>query len=132
MPAAAHAVHDQVHELIAARRANPADDLVSALVAVHDDGDRLDSDELAVLLFDLVLAGFETTAHVLSRAALVLLTRAEQLAVLRDEPERWPVAVHEIVRTCGAVPTAARASPPPISWSATRRSRRAARSSPGW
>lgn len=107
MPAAAHAVHDQVHELIAARRADPAEDLVSALVAVHDDGDRLDSDELAVLLFDLVLAGFETTAHVLSRAALVLLTRPEQLAVLRDEPERWPTAVHEIVRTCGAVPTAA-------------------------
>ncbi|WP_224392435.1 cytochrome P450 [Pseudonocardia sp. ICBG1293] len=104
MPAVAHAVVAQVHELVAARRADPRDDLVDALVAVHDDGDRLTTDELDVLLFDMVVAGFETTAHVLSRATLALLTRPDQLAILRAEPWRWPTAVHEIVRTCGAVP----------------------------
>ncbi|MEJ8281941.1 cytochrome P450 [Pseudonocardia spirodelae] len=107
MPAAAHAVVGQVHELVAARRATPADDLVGALVAVHDDGDRLTGEELDVLLFDLVVAGFETTSHVLARGALALLTRPGPLAALRAGPERWPAAVHEIVRTCGAVPTSA-------------------------
>jgi cytochrome P450 len=104
MPDVARAVVAQIHELVAARRADPRDDLVDVLVAVHDDGDRLTADELDVLLFDLVVAGFETTAHVLSRATLALLTRPDQLATLRAEPWRWPTAVHEIVRTCGAVP----------------------------
>lgn len=106
MPEVARAVVAQVSELIEARRTEPADDLLTALVGVHeDDGDRLTERELITMVFDLVTAGFETTAHVLSKAALALLTRPEELAALRADPGLWPGAVHELVRTCGPVPT---------------------------
>ena len=106
MPEVARAVVAQVRELIETRRGVPADDLVTALVGVHaDDGDRLTELEMVTMVFDLVTAGFETTAHLLSKAALALLTRPEQLAALRSDPGLWPQAVHELVRTCGPIPT---------------------------
>lgn len=106
LPEAARAVVAQVTELIEERRADPADDLVTALVGVHDDdGDRLTEREVVTMVFDLVTAGFETTAHLISKAALALLTRPDQLAALRADPGLWPRAVHELVRTCSPVPT---------------------------
>ncbi|MBP2366942.1 cytochrome P450 family protein [Pseudonocardia parietis] len=106
MPEVAREVVAQVAELVEARRAEPADDLLTALVGVHeDDGDRLTERELVTMVFDLVIAGFETTAHLLSKATLALLTRPDQLAALRADPGLWPRAVHELVRTCGPVPT---------------------------
>ena len=105
MPGVARAVVAQLRELIEARRAVPADDLVSALVRVHDDGDRLTEREMITMVFDLVTAGFETTAHLISKAVLALLTRPDQLAALRADPGLWPGAVHELVRTCGPIPT---------------------------
>lgn len=106
MPEVARAVAGQITELIEARRAVPADDLLTDLVRVHDDdGDRLTERELVTMVFDLVTAGFETTAHLLSKATLALLTRPEQLAALRADPDLWPRAVHELVRTCGPIPT---------------------------
>ncbi|MBW0102233.1 cytochrome P450 [Pseudonocardia sp. KRD291] len=106
MPEAARAVVAQVRQLISERRAEPADDLVTALVRVHsDDGDRLTEREMTTLVFDLVTAGFETTAHLISKATLALLTRPDQVAALRSDPELWPRAVHELVRTCGPIPT---------------------------
>ncbi|MFP5072132.1 cytochrome P450 family protein [Pseudonocardia nantongensis] len=105
LPEAARAVVAQVTELIEERRTDPADDLVTALVGVHDDdGDRLTEREMLTMVFDLVTAGFETTAHLISKAALALLTRPDQLAALRADPGLWPRAVHELVRTCSPVP----------------------------
>ncbi|RZT84927.1 cytochrome P450 [Pseudonocardia sediminis] len=106
MPAAARTVVAQISELIEQRRAAPADDLVSGLIQVHDDdGDRLTEREMITMVFDIVTAGFETTAHILSKATQALLTRPEQVAALRSDPGLWPQAVHELVRTCGPVPT---------------------------
>ncbi|MGW5751650.1 cytochrome P450 family protein [Nocardia rhamnosiphila] len=105
MPPVIHAVVDQIRVLVEARRNTPADDLMTVLVEVHDDGDRLTENEMITMMFELVIAGFETTAHLISKSVQVLLTRPDQLAVLRSEPGLWPRAVHELVRTCGPIPT---------------------------
>jgi cytochrome P450 len=95
---------DHVHALIAARRATPADDLLTALVRVRDeDGDRLSDEELVSMVLTLVLAGHETTAHLIGNGTYALLTHPDQLAVLRADPSLWPAAVRELVRFCGPV-----------------------------
>ncbi|MBC3193611.1 cytochrome P450 [Pseudonocardia sp. C8] len=95
---------DHTHALIDARRAEPADDLVSALIAAQEeDGDRLSDREMVTMIFALVIAGHETTAHLISNGVLALLTHPDQLAVLRAEPHRWPQAVNELMRTRGPV-----------------------------
>lgn len=105
MPDVAREVVAQVQRLVEARRESPADDLITGLVEAHsEDGDRLTEREMITLIFDLVTAGFETTAHLISQAALALLTRPDQLAALRADPGLWPQAVHELVRTCGPIP----------------------------
>ena len=104
IPGVLRAAVGHVHELIAARRAEPADDLVSALIAAQeDDGDRLSDQEMVTMVFAIVMAGHETTAHLLSNGALALLTRPDQLALLRAEPDRWPAAVNELMRVRGPV-----------------------------
>ncbi|MEJ8281838.1 cytochrome P450 family protein [Pseudonocardia spirodelae] len=103
-PAALRAAIAHVHALIDARRAEPADDLVTALVAAQDeDGDRLSDPEMVTMIFALVMAGHETTAHLISNGVLALLTRPDQLAALRADPGRWPGAVHELMRARGPV-----------------------------
>ncbi|WP_345602821.1 cytochrome P450 family protein [Pseudonocardia adelaidensis] len=101
---AAREMVDHVHEQIARRHAEPADDLLSALVQVQEeDGDRLSADELVTMVITLVIAGHETTAHLIGNATLALLTHPDQLALLRADPSRWPGAVHELMRWCGPV-----------------------------
>ena len=103
-PAVAREMIDHIHDLVARRRAEPADDLLTALVQVQEeDGDRLSADELVTMVLTLVLAGHETTAHLIGASTLALLTHPDQLARLRAEPELWPGAVHELMRWCGPV-----------------------------
>ncbi|WP_206794047.1 cytochrome P450 [Amycolatopsis sp. MtRt-6] len=87
------------HDLVDRRRADPREDLLSEVVA--QDG-LTDVDTVALVVF-LVLAGHETMAHMLSNAALALMRDPAQLALLRTEPELWPAAVRELVRTDGPV-----------------------------
>ncbi|NYI07707.1 cytochrome P450 family protein [Allostreptomyces psammosilenae] len=90
------------HALIERRRAEPTGDLVSALVRVHDeDGDRLSDTEMVMLILALVIAGHETTAHLIGNGTAALLTHPDQLAALRDDPGLAPSAVHELMRWCG-------------------------------
>jgi cytochrome P450 len=102
MPGALHEMIVSIQELVEVRRRQPADDLLSALVRAHEeDGDRLSDRELVTFVFTLVLAGHETTAHLIGNSVAALLCRPDQLAVLRERPELWPSAVHELVRWCG-------------------------------
>ncbi|MEH1128715.1 cytochrome P450 [Micromonospora sp. CPCC 206061] len=85
--------------LIAARRREPTDDLISALVRVRDeDNDRLTEDELVRLLTGLLAAGHETTVTQIPNFAYVLLTNPDKLAELRADPELVPAAVEELLR----------------------------------
>ena len=93
-------------ELIAARRAAPGDDLVSALVLARDPAggaeggtaDGLTGEELRSTVFLLVMAGFDTTANLIAAGTLALLTHPEQTARLRDDPSLLPAAVEELLR----------------------------------
>jgi cytochrome P450 len=101
------AIRDMVahcHDLIRRRRAEPADDLLSGLVHAQDEeGDKLTDAEIVTMVFTLVLAGHETTAHLISNGTLALLTHPDQLELLRRDPALWPGAVHELMRWCGPV-----------------------------
>jgi cytochrome P450 len=102
MPDAVRAMIDDVRALIESRRAEPAEDLISALVRVRDtDGDRLSDSELVTFVLTLVMAGHETTAHLLGNSVVALLTHPDQLRSLRERPGLWPDAVSELVRWCG-------------------------------
>ncbi len=98
---AARNIVGYVQELITAKRADPGDDLLSALIAVHEDGDRLSRDELTSMVFLLLVAGHETTVNLVVSGTYALLRHPDQLALLRAEPERLPAAVEELLRYDG-------------------------------
>jgi cytochrome P450 len=95
-----------LRELLAHKRAHPADDLLSALLAVRDGGDALTEDELTSMVFLLLVAGHETTVNLIGNGVLALLTHPDQLALLRAEPERVPAAVEELLRFDGPLQSA--------------------------
>ena len=88
------------------KRRAPADDLLSALVAVRDDGDRLTEDELTSMVYLLLLAGHETTVNLIGNGVRALLTHPDQLALLRAEPDRIGAAVEELLRFDGPLQSA--------------------------
>lgn len=89
---------ESVHALIAARRRDPAGDLVTALVQARDEGDRLSDAEMSSLIATLLIGGHETTTHLITNSVLAVLGHPEQLARLRRDPTGWPAAVHELMR----------------------------------
>ena len=100
------AQHDRVErelaayfaELIAARRANPGDDLVSALACDGGGADGLTGDELVATLYLLVMAGFDTTVNLIANGTLALLTHPGEKARLQQDPSLLPAAVEELLR----------------------------------
>jgi hypothetical protein len=85
-------------ELIDDRRARPREDLLSALVAAEEAGDKLTAPELFTTLILLLIAGHETTVNLIGNGLLALLRDRDALVLLRDDPsiERW--AVEELLR----------------------------------
>ena len=96
--AAITAVHRFLVDLVAARRAAPGDDLLSALVAARDEDDRLTEDELVSLAFLILGAGIENVQHTVSAGLFALSRHPDQLAALRSEPALLPGAVEEFLR----------------------------------
>ncbi|MEV7094747.1 cytochrome P450 [Amycolatopsis sp. NPDC051045] len=89
--------------LIAQKRAEPAEDLLSDLVHASDDGDSLSEPELVSMAFLLLVAGHETTVNLIANGVLALLREPAQLARLRAEPELLPGAVEEFLRFDGPI-----------------------------
>ncbi|MCY0961288.1 cytochrome P450 family protein [Streptomyces sp. H27-H5] len=99
-------------ELVAHKRRQPADDLLSDLIAVRDtDGDRLSEDELMSVVFLVLFAGMENTTHLIGNAIHTLLRHPEHLALLRDDPSRLPAAIAELARLEGPALLAIRRFP---------------------
>ncbi|GHI85952.1 cytochrome P450 [Streptomyces xanthophaeus] len=91
--AAYTATQNYLAELVAAKRANPTDDVLSELT----DSDLTD-EELQGISLILLAAGFDTTANMLSLGVFALLQNPEQLAALRAEPALIDQAVEELLR----------------------------------
>jgi cytochrome P450 len=96
--AAGSAMFHYFTRLVAAKRVQPADDMVSALVDVRDSGDSLDERELIAMLFLLLVAGHETTTNLIASGMLALLTTPAQLERLRADRSLLPGAVEELLR----------------------------------
>ncbi|MFD5829599.1 cytochrome P450 [Lentzea sp. NPDC060358] len=91
-------LHAYFTELVAKRRANPADDLMGALVIARDDDDRLSEEELVRFGITLLVAGHETTANMIANSVVVLLEHPDEAKSLRENPDKLPNAVEELLR----------------------------------
>ena len=84
--------------LLAAKRREPGDDLLSALIAARDEEDSLSENELVSMAFLLLVAGHETTVNLIASGVLALLLNPAELARLRTEPALIGSAVEELLR----------------------------------
>jgi cytochrome P450 len=101
-------------EVIAWKRNNPADDLLSALIAAEEDGDRLTSRELRDQVALLFVAGHETTVNLIGTGIYELLLRPEQASILREDPSLDAGAVDELLRFVSPVQFSRRITLQPI------------------
>ena len=101
-------------DMIAWKRGNPADDLLTALINAEDDGDALSDDELIAQTLLLYIAGHETTVNLIAGGALALLRNPDQLALLRDDPALAPNAVEELLRYDSPVQASRRITLAPV------------------
>ncbi|KUN21850.1 hypothetical protein AQJ23_27690 [Streptomyces antibioticus] len=106
LPPALHGMVDTVIRLIGARRAQPGDDLISDLVQVSDETEKLDEVELVALVLVLVQTGLDTVRHSISLGFFNLLTHPDQLELVKTQPENTVRAVRELMRYSGPVKTA--------------------------
>ena len=80
------------------RRADPQDDIISALVHAEEEGDTLNEQEMLNMLRLLLIAGNETTTNLIGNGMLALLRHPDQMSVLRDDPSLMPAAINELLR----------------------------------
>jgi cytochrome P450 len=88
---------------IVQRRKSPGPDLVSALVAAHDEAEALSADELLQFVVLLLLAGNETTTNLIGNGMLALGRNSGAMAALRSKPELMRGAIEEMLRYDGPV-----------------------------
>lgn len=87
-----------VHELIDRKRSEPADDLLTALIEAEENGERLTKDELVAMVFLLIIAGIETTEHLIANGIRFWLESPEVSERLGGDASLWPGAMEELVR----------------------------------
>jgi len=95
---AAAALYDYLSTFLAERRAQPGDDLMTALVQAEVDGQHLSEEELLGFCFLLLVAGHETTTNLLSNSVIVLAAHPESRRQLQVEPDLVPPAIEELLR----------------------------------
>jgi cytochrome P450 len=106
--AAQIALDEYTKELIAQRRSKPADDLLTELIAAEEEGDRLDTDELVMMVNAVIVGGTDTTRNQLGCSVSLFADHPDQWALLAERPELAPRAVEETMRLFGAVRGTAR------------------------
>ena len=89
---------DYFEGIIEQRRQAPQNDMISALLAAEEEGDRLTHEELLSTLMLLLVAGNETTRNLIGNGMLALLKNPAQLQRLRDRPELLDSAINELLR----------------------------------
>ena len=96
------------------RRANPGPDLVSALVAAHDEGDVMSPADLLSFVGLLLVAGNETTTNLIGNGTLALGRHPDQFDALKRDPSMLPRAIEEMLRYDGPVQSTARFTKEPL------------------
>jgi len=94
--------------LIAERRSKPAEDLLTDLIAAEEAGDKLNNDELVMMVNAVIVGGTDTTRNQLGCAVALLANHPDQWALLAEHPDLAPRAVEEAMRYFGAVRGTAR------------------------
>lgn len=107
-------------QAIESRRREPGPDLISALVAAHDEDDALSAGELLAFVLLLLLAGNETTTNLIGNGMLALGRNPEQLELLRSRPDLTAQAVEEMLRYDGPVQSTVRYNVEPVEISGAR------------
>jgi cytochrome P450 len=95
---AVKASRDYFRGLVAERRKSRGSDLISALIAAEDEGDKLSEGELLSTCTLLLIAGHETTVNLIGNGVLQLLQHPDELAKFRAEPDLAPSMVEEVLR----------------------------------
>lgn len=91
--------HDAINDVIALKRREPGDDLISAMIAAQEeDGSRLNDSEMAGTVHLMLGAGSETTTNLISNAALAMLTHPEQYELIRTKKLSWREVIEETLR----------------------------------
>ena len=101
--AASRSLADYIAALVEQRRGTPGDDLLSDLITMESEGDRLDTPELCMLAEAVLMAGTDTTRNQLGCLMAVLATRPDRWAELRADRSLIPRAIEESLRYLGAV-----------------------------
>ena len=89
---------EYLRHIVAERRRSPKNDLISALIAAEEEGEKLTENELLAMCVLLLGAGHETSVNLIGNGTLALLQHPEQLAKLRDDPSISETAVEELLR----------------------------------
>lgn len=92
-----------LERLVARKRSDLRDDLISELIRVEDQGDTLTEQELYAMVFVLIVAGHETTVNLIGNGILALLEHPDQKELLQNNPELIRSAIEEILRYDGPV-----------------------------
>lgn len=101
--AAADHLRDYFEQLIAQRRADPRNDLLSTLIRAEEEGDKLSFEELLTQSIGLLIAGFETTIGLIGNGVRALIRNPDELAKLRENPGLAPKAIQECLRYEGPI-----------------------------
>jgi cytochrome P450 len=91
-------LREYLRELIARRRSDPGDDLMSALIHVEESGDQLSEEEIVATCNLLLVAGHETTVNLIANAILAMLRHPRQWTALAADPQRVSAVVEETLR----------------------------------
>jgi cytochrome P450 len=111
---AGQAMSAYIGEVMAEKRKDPADDLLSALIAAEESGDRLMTEEIQANVMVLYIAGHETTANLIGNGLTNLFRFPEQMDLLRADPGLDANAVEELFRYDGPAQFTRRVSPEPL------------------
>ncbi len=106
IPAHIRSFGEYTARLVADKREHPGEDLTSKLVAIEEQGDRLNETELLSMITILIFAGHETTSNLIGSGTLMLLDHPDQLASLKADLSLVPAAVEELLRFNGPATTA--------------------------
>ncbi len=91
-------LREYLRELLEKRRAHPAEDLISGLIAVEESGDQLTEEEIVATCNLLLIAGHETTVNLIANAVLALLRHREHWTALAADADLAPAIIEETLR----------------------------------